>query len=129
MNQEEKGRIFRTAWINGVIAHFPGTPKSGYISPWEEMPDWEKLSAIAVYEKTQAFILAGMGEESAYPTPEQGGRYIAEVWNVQVYRHIENPKPGYVADWNDLPEWQRKTDMDIFSTIKDAVLQEALKTA
>jgi hypothetical protein len=35
-----------------------------------------------------------------------------------VYRYIPNPKPGYVADWEELPEWQRKTDMDIYSAIE-----------
>lgn len=46
-----------------------------------------------------------------------GGRFISEAWNVQVYRYIPNPKSSYVADWEELPEWQRKTDMDIYSAI------------
>ncbi|NYE73276.1 hypothetical protein BKA15_004605 [Microlunatus parietis] len=29
-----------------------------------------------------------------------------------------NPKSGYVADWDDLPEWQRETDADIFDAIE-----------
>jgi L-lactate dehydrogenase complex protein LldF len=41
--QEADGRIFREAWISGVQAHFPGTPKPGYVASWEEMPDWEEL--------------------------------------------------------------------------------------
>ncbi|GAA1305890.1 hypothetical protein GCM10009579_89550 [Streptomyces javensis] len=38
-----------------------------------------------------------------------------------MYRHFEDPKPGYVADWPDLPGWQQETDADIFEAIeKDA---------
>jgi hypothetical protein len=120
LDQEAGGRYFREAWIAGVTRHFPGTPKSGYIVPWDEMGEWEQKAAIAVYAKTQAFILAGL-HGNKHPTPEQGGRFISETWNVQVYRHIPNPKPGYVADWEDLPEWQRKTDMDIYSAIEAEV--------
>lgn len=31
-----------------------------------------------------------------------------------------SPKPGYVADWPDLPDWQKETDADIFEAIEDA---------
>jgi hypothetical protein len=37
----------------------------------------------------------------------------------QMYRHIEDPKPGYVADYAELPEWQCETDADIFDAIED----------
>ena len=43
---------------------------------------------------------------------------------MQVYRHIPTPKLSYVADWENLPEWQRKTDMDIFEAIQATVCQE-----
>ncbi|MGW5482794.1 hypothetical protein [Streptomyces sp. NPDC004008] len=33
------------------------------------------------------------------------------------YKHFEDPKPGYVADWPDLPEWQKETDADIFEEL------------
>jgi len=125
MDREEEGRFFRAAWIAGVTTHFPGTPKSGYITPWNEMQEWEQQAAIATYGKTHAFLLAGLqSEEPGHPTSEQGGRFIAEAWNVQVYRHIPDPKPGYVADWDDLPEWQRKTDMFIYSAIEAKVHQQ-----
>ncbi|MFE6718264.1 hypothetical protein ACFVDU_11795 [Streptomyces albidoflavus] len=35
-----------------------------------------------------------------------------------MYKHFEEPKPGYVADWSELPEWQRETDADIFEAIE-----------
>ncbi len=122
---EQQGRRFRAAWISGVQAYYPGTPKSGYVAPWEEMPSWEQLAASAVYGKVRALLLAGQQQGPVTNLhPEQGGRYISEAWNVQVYRHIEKPKPGYVADWEDLPEWQRQTDIDIFKEIERAVNEE-----
>ncbi len=122
---EVQGRFFREAWVRGVQKHFPGTPKPGYIAPWEEMPAWEQQAASAVYRKVHALIQVGLQQEPpARLAQEQGGRYVSEAWNVQVYRHVPNPKPGYVADWEDLPEWQRATDMDIFAAIEQSVLQE-----
>ena len=117
LDQEAGGRYFREAWIAGVNRHFPGTPKPGYVAPWSEMGEWEQKAATAVYAKTQAFVQAGH-QAGVYPTPEQGGRFISEAWNIQVFRHIPNPKASYVADWEDLPEWQRNTDMDIYSAIE-----------
>lgn len=38
-----------------------------------------------------------------------------------MYKHFEDPKPGYVADWPDLPDWQKETDADIFEAIEDAM--------
>lgn len=123
--QDNGGRIFRQAWIDGVTAHFPGAPKPGYIAPWQEMPEWEQHAAATVFTKARALIVAGLqAEPPVQLTAEQGGRYIAEAWIVQVYRHISQPKPGYVADWDELPEWQRETDKDIFKQIETVVLQE-----
>jgi hypothetical protein len=125
VNNEQGGRLFRAAWIQGVLHYFPGTPKSGYTVQWEDMPEWERQAAMAVYDKTRAFILAGLRQEPPVQlASEQGGRFIGEAWNVQVYRHIATPKPSYVADWEDLPEWQRKTDIAIFEAIQSAVFQE-----
>ena len=123
--KERNGRLFRAAWIQGVQHHFPGTPKPGYISPWEEMSSWEQEAASIVYQKVYQLIKLGLQHEPpARVTAEQGGRFISEAWNVQVFRHIENPKPGYVADWEDLPEWQRLTDRDIFVAIEQTVSEE-----
>ena len=115
MDQDERfGRSFREAWTEGVRKYFPGEPKQSYVVRWDEMPEWERNAAIAVHKRAAAFILAGGGEIS----PEQGGRYISEAWNVEVFRNIENPKPNYVTDWDNLPEWQRLTDIDIFLAIR-----------
>ncbi|MFE2291288.1 hypothetical protein [Streptomyces sp. NPDC059452] len=46
----EGARLFREAWIAGVRRHFPGEPKAGYVTPWDETPpgyvaDWADLPA------------------------------------------------------------------------------------
>ncbi len=48
---------------------------------------------------------------------EQKGQFIALCWITQIYKHFPEPKPSYVADWDDLPQWQRETDADIFERI------------
>lgn len=117
---QELGRIFREAWMAGVLKHFPGEPKQGYIAPWEDMPQWERDSASAVYEQVRGFIDA-TGGQAAKLTREQRGRFVAICWTGQIYKHIPDPKPSYVADWADLPEWQRETDADIFDHIEQSL--------
>lgn len=50
------GHSFRQAWIEGVKRHFPGEPKPGYISPWDEMPEGEQDAATAVYLQIEQFV-------------------------------------------------------------------------
>lgn len=113
----ENGRIFREAWIAGVTKHYPGDPKPGYTTPWDDTPDWERASATAVCDQIRAFIDATDGN-TARLTREQRGRFVATCWIGQIYKHIPDPKPGYVADWSDLPDWQQNTDADIFDHIE-----------
>ncbi|MFI7449504.1 hypothetical protein ACIBQX_18555 [Nonomuraea sp. NPDC049714] len=114
---QEPGRTFREAWIAGVHRHFPGEPKPGYVTPWEDTPDWERSAAAAVEEQVRAFVDASAGR-TARLTREQRGRFVAICWTAQIFRHFDDPKPSYVADWADLPEWQRETDADIFDRIE-----------
>ncbi|WP_049578056.1 hypothetical protein [Streptomyces sp. SBT349] len=113
----EPGRIFREAWIAGVRKHFPGEPKPGYVTPWEETPDWERQAAAAVEGQVRDFVAVSDGRTSSL-SRSQKGRFVALCWIAQIHKHIEAPKPGYVADWDDLPEWQRETDADIFETVE-----------
>lgn len=113
----DRGRVFREAWIAGVIKHYPGEPKPGYITPWDETPDWERDAATAVYDQVLAFITAANGA-TAKLTPDQKGRFVALCWIGQIFKHFPDPKPSYVADWHDLPEWQQATDIDIFERIE-----------
>jgi hypothetical protein len=113
----ESGRVFREAWIAGVKQHYPGEPKPSYITPWDETPGWERESAAAVYGQVRAFVEVSGGRTSKL-TREQKGRFVALCWVAQIHKHIPDPKPGYVADWNELPAWQQETDADIFERIE-----------
>jgi hypothetical protein len=114
---EEHGRIFREAWIAGVRNHFPGEPKPGYIASWDDTPDWERQAAAAVCEQVRRFIDIS-GGTTAKLSREQKGRFVAICWIAQIYKHIPDPKPAYVADWAQLPDWQQQTDADIFEHIE-----------
>ncbi|MFC4005994.1 hypothetical protein ACFOY2_02085 [Nonomuraea purpurea] len=123
----ELGRIFREAWISGVFKHYPGEPKPGYITPWEQTPQWEREAATAVCEQVRAFIEV-TGGNTAQLTREQRGRFVAICWIGQIYKHIPEPKPSYVADWGGLPAWQRETDADIFDHIEQITKASAPTT-
>lgn len=120
MDQEQNGRFFRAAWIAGVQRSYPGTPKEGYIAPWESMSQWEQESAVAVYGQVQQFVALTDGQ-TAQMSREQKGRFVALCWIGQILKHIPNPKPSYIADWDQLPAWQRETDSDIFEAIEKSV--------
>jgi hypothetical protein len=113
----EPGRVFRNAWISGVKRHYPGEPKPGYIAPWDETPEWERQAAAAVYEQVRAFIETSGGNTSKL-SREQRGRFVAVCWIAQIHKHVPEPKPSYVADWDALPDWQQQTDADIFDHIE-----------
>ncbi|MDX2972309.1 hypothetical protein PWY87_34465 [Kribbella solani] len=115
----EPGRIFRDAWIAGVKKHFPGEPKASYVTPWDDTPEWERSSAASVYTQVAEFIEVSAGNTSKL-TRDQKGRFVALCWIAQIYKHIPDPKPAYVADWQELPDWQRETDADIFEAIEAA---------
>lgn len=123
MDQTQQGRFFREAWIAGVKQYYPGTPKESYITPWENISQWEQDSASVVYEQVRQFVTLSAGKTTLL-SREQKGRFVCLCWIAQIFKHISNPKPSYVADWNDLPEWQRETDSDIFEAIEQSVLQE-----
>jgi len=113
----EGARIFREAWIAGVKKHYPGEPKPGYVAPWDETPDWERDSAATVYGQIRAFVEAA-GGQTVRLSRTQKGRFVALCWIGQIYKHFPDPKPAYVADWDELPPWQQETDADIFERIE-----------
>jgi hypothetical protein len=113
----ENGRIFREAWIAGVKKHYPGEPEPGHVTPWEEAPEWERESAAVVYDQVRAFIAASAGTSTKL-TREQKGRFVAVCWIGQIFKHIPDPSLARVADWSELPEWQRQTDIEIFERIE-----------
>jgi hypothetical protein len=117
MAESEGARLFREAWIAGVRKHFPGEPKPGYVTGWDDTPQWEREAAGAVYEQVRQFLDLS-GGHAARLTREQKGRFVATCWTAQMYKHFDDPKPGYVADWPDLPDWQKETDAGIFEAIE-----------
>jgi hypothetical protein len=118
---EAAGRLFRSAWVEGVRRHHPGDPKPGYVAPWEDMPDWERDSACAVADQVARFVVASAGSTTSL-TAEQRGQFVATCWIAQVHRHIPSPKPSYVTPWEELPSWQRQTDAHIFDVIEEQAL-------
>ncbi|MEV8345526.1 hypothetical protein [Streptomyces niveus] len=119
MPQTDGARLFRETWIASVRKHYPGEPKAGYVTPWDETPAWERQAAGAVHDQVSQFLRVSDGHASRL-SREQKGRFVATCWTAQMYKHFEDPKPGYVADWSDLPDWQRETDADIFVAIEES---------
>jgi hypothetical protein len=117
MTQSDGGQLFRQGWIAGVHRHHPGDPKPGYVTPWEQTPDWERTAAQAVHDQVHAFITTTDGNTHKL-TRTQKGRFVALCWIGQILKHFPDPKPSYITDWDDLPEWQRQTDADIFELIE-----------
>ena len=114
----EAGKVFREAWIAGVRVHFPGEPKPGYVTPWEQTPEWERESAAAVYQMVAELLTASAGAASKL-TRVQKSQFVAACWTAQIFRRIPDPKPSYVAAWEDLPAWQREVDADIFEAVQN----------
>ena len=87
------GKTFREAWIAGVKKHYPGEPKPSYISPWADMPEWERQSAAAVYDQVRHFIRTSDSAASKL-TRTQKRRFVALCWIAQIFKHIPDPKPS-----------------------------------
>lgn len=126
MSGIDGARLFREAWITGVRKNFPGEPKPGYVTPWEETPEWEREAAGDVCGQVARFYALSNGSTEKL-SREQKSRFVAICWTAQMYKHFNDPKPGYVADWADLPEWQQETDADIFEKIEEACATGALR--
>ncbi len=117
MSQVDGARVFREAWIEGVHRHFPGEPKPGYVTPGRTRPSGSARPQAPCSEQVRQFIEIS-GGHTANLSREQKGRFVAVCWTAQMFKHFEDPKPGYVADWPDLPAWQQETDADIFEVIE-----------
>ncbi|MFI7239572.1 hypothetical protein [Streptomyces cyaneofuscatus] len=82
----------------------------------DDTPQWEREAAGAVYEQVRQFVAVSGGRTSRL-SREQRGRFVAICWTAQMFKHFDDPKPGYVAD---LPVWQQETDADIFDAMEKA---------
>jgi hypothetical protein len=122
MDFEQGYRLTRQAWIDGVKAFHPA-PKEWYILPWEQMASWEQEAIKALYHHVRNIILPALKEDIRIP-PEHGGYLVCSIWNVLMFQLLREPKPSYVRHFNELDEWQQKTDIKMFEAIEAAVLQE-----
>ncbi len=77
-----------------------------------------RAKALGVHRATLTVTLQRVPETTAKLSREQKGRFVAVCWTAQMFKHFEDPKRGYVADWPDLPAWQQETVADIFEVIE-----------
>ncbi|MGW4412460.1 hypothetical protein ACWEJ6_51290 [Nonomuraea sp. NPDC004702] len=123
----EQGQIFRESWIDDVKEHFPAN-RSRLHHGWEETPPWQRRTAANTFAIVREFIEDTGQRGITKLSREQRGRFVALCWIGQIYAAFDDPKPSYVPDWEDLPEWQRETDSDIFDrTPQTGVLRRPLE--
>lgn len=123
MDFEQGSRSTRQAWIDGVTAFYPGTPKPSYITSWDEMAEWEKTAVQKLFTHVRAILLPGLQSGIAL-SREHGGYLVCSIWNTLMFELLHDPKPSYVKHFDQLDEWQQKTDIKMFEAIELAVQQE-----
>lgn len=122
MPDETGGRVFRDAWIAAVHGRYPGPPPQKYVAAYDEIAGWERTAAAVVFDQIRHFVLCSAGQ-SIKLSREQKGRFVALCWIAQIYRHFDDPKPSHVADYDQLPPWQREADADIFAKVQHYVMR------
>ncbi len=126
LEREAAGRLFRTAWVEGVGRHHPGTPRAGTLADWEELAEWERESSSTVAEQVAQLVLQANGRTSRL-TRAQRGQYVAICWIAQVHRHLSEPQVSAITPWEEMAEWQRLTVAHVFDVIEQAVLERQLQ--
>ena len=122
MDFEQGYRSTRQAWIDGVNEFHP-QPKASYVLPWEAMASWEQEAIKALYQHVRALLLPSLKEAITIPRAH-GGYLVCSIWNVLMFQLLRDPKPAYVKHFNELDEWQQKTDIKMFEAIEASVLRE-----
>ncbi|MEU6712877.1 hypothetical protein ABZ897_15465 [Nonomuraea sp. NPDC046802] len=56
----ELGRIFRQAWISGVLKHYPGEPKPSYVADWGELPAWQRETDADIFDHIEQITKASI---------------------------------------------------------------------
>ncbi|MFJ1455722.1 hypothetical protein [Nocardia sp. N2S4-5] len=64
IDREQGGKVFREAWIEGVTTHYAGTPKDSFITPWEQLPEWQQRTDIGIFEAVERDVAGA----EAFPT-------------------------------------------------------------
>lgn len=61
---------------------------------------------------------------------EQWGRAFREAWIAGVRKHFPGePKPGYVAPWEETPDWERQAASAVYRQVADFIALSAGATA
>jgi hypothetical protein len=50
------GRLFRQEWVAGVLRHYPGEPKPGYVADGEAMPGWQREVDADIFDAVEARV-------------------------------------------------------------------------
>ena len=59
----------------------------------------------------------------------QGGRFFRQAWITGVRKHFPGePKPGYVAPWEDMAAWEQQAAMAVYEQVRQFVLLTAGST-
>jgi hypothetical protein len=128
MNEEQGWLLTRQAWIEGVKEYFPGTPKASYVKPWAEMDTWEQEAVKLLYQHVRSVILPIL-KQGIVISRKHGGYLVCSIWNILMFQLLHDPKPSYIKHFNELDEWQQKTDIKMFEAIESSVQQELRITA
>ena len=122
MDFEQGYRLTRQAWIDGVNEFHP-TPKESYTLSWEKMATWEQQAVKSLFHEVRDILLPTLKQGIRIPR-EHGGYLVSAIWNVLMFQLLHDPKPSYVKHFNELDEWQQKTDIKMFEAIETSVLRE-----
>src|SRR5215469_16224442 len=122
MDIETGARETRQAWIDGVNEYHP-SPKASYTLSWGEMAEWERKAVITLYKQVRATILPSL-QSGVHLPAEHGGYLVCSIWNALMFQLLHDPNPSYVKHFDQLDEWQRKTDIKMFEAIERSISQE-----
>jgi hypothetical protein len=54
--------------------------------------------------------------------PTEPGRIFRDAWVAGVRKHYpDEPKPGYVAPWEDTPDWERASAAAVYEQVRSFV--------
>ena len=60
---------------------------------------------------------------------EQDGQKFRAAWIAGVHKHFPGePKPGYVAPWEDTPEWERQAAAKTFGLVRQHIADSPAET-
>jgi hypothetical protein len=52
LTRDQKGQFVALCWIGQIYKHFPD-PKPSYVAAWSELPEWQQLTDIEIFERIE----------------------------------------------------------------------------